>query len=174
MTLQRMAEFLSKSRRAEVLAFLSANPSRRLTINELAREANIPVATTWHAIQGLVEAGLVLKEVHPGVTIVKWNHLSPAAKALRDASLPDPHKMAFQAFEGLLKKQAPRLDVRLFGSVARDEHQAASDVDVEVVYGKAGIPRRKAMDLAAKASDEVLDTFNLVVTAVVNAEPMMQ
>src|SRR5687767_13327029 len=98
MPIAASVEFFSRSARARVFDFLARNPTRQFGLNELSREAGIPVATVWNAVRDLSTMGLATRQ-HARLSVqVGFNHKSPAARALAKAQLPDPHRMAFEAF----------------------------------------------------------------------------
>jgi predicted nucleotidyltransferase len=164
--------FLVRSRRAEVLEFLLNHHPRRFSINELSREAKIPVATAWNAVRDLRGLGFAVAD-HIGNSIrVGFNETSPAAQAFADLRLPDPHMMAFHEFQRRVKQRLPKVNVRLFGSVAKGTATPESDVDVEVTYGHTGLKKDRVMDVCARAGTEVLDQYHVVVSALVTSTPL--
>jgi len=78
--------------------------------------------------------------------------------------------MAFESFERRLLRRLPKVRVRLFGSVARGEHQPESDVDVLVEYQGAGYPRRLVERAAIDCVKEVTDEFLIAVVPMIVAK----
>lgn len=155
---------LAKTGRAQILNHLLAHPSRSFTISGLAKEARVPFATTWRSVQDLRGLGLALTGTFGKATAVRLNRRSPATRAFGKLEFPDPHRMAFKAFEAAVKRRLANVSVLLFGSVARGRATPLSDVDAAVAYGSTGYSRSAVVDACADASNDVLDTFNVVVS----------
>ncbi|MBI2078373.1 MAG: nucleotidyltransferase domain-containing protein [Euryarchaeota archaeon] len=155
---------LAKSGRARILGHLLAHPKQRFTINALAAETGVPFATAWRSVRDLYGLGLATTESFGNSTSVQLNERSPAAYALKNLDFPDPHLMAFRAFERELKRRLPNVSVRLFGSVARGASTPASDVDVAVAYGATGYSKAAVLEASVNAANRVLDDFHLSVT----------
>lgn len=163
-----MNALLQAGRIPILLALREGRPRR--SINELARNAGVPVATCWRAVQDLKHLGLVLIEKHGNVSLVSLNPSSPAVPRLLALQIPDPHRMAFESFERRLLRRLPKLRVRLFGSVARGQHSPESDVDVLVEYQGAGYPRRLVERAAFDCVEEVTDEFLIAVVPMIVAK----
>jgi hypothetical protein len=164
---------LGKAGRVETLDFFLAHPRRRLTINELARTAKLPVATAWRAVQDLSDLGLVLVDRIGNAAIVRLNEGSPATRALQALEVPDPQTMAFESFREHVRRSVPRVTVSLFGSVDRGDAKPSSDVDAHVVYGHSGHSKRTVEDACASACVKVLDEYRIVVSPLITSRPVV-
>lgn len=157
----------SKVGRSELFAFLWSRPKRRFSVNEVARGAGLPVATTWRAVNDLVDLGLVLTERIGNALVVQLNERSPATRAMASFVFPDPHRMAHEAFVRRIRKRLPGVETQLFGSVAKGTATPSSDVDVVVAYGETGATKNRVQDVCAQAAIEVLDDFRIVVSPLI-------
>jgi nucleotidyltransferase-like protein len=171
MSLPRAIRFFAGAGRPQLLDVLLSHPRRRFSINELARRAKVPVATTWRAVRDFADLGLILTEPVGRTTLVQLNGHSPVTRALGQLQFPDPHRMAYEAFARRLAARLPGIQPRLFGSLAKGEVSPSSDVDVIVPYEGSGYSKKEVQDACAKVGVEILDDFRIVVSPLIVPRP---
>jgi DNA-binding Lrp family transcriptional regulator len=120
-----------------VLETLLKFPERRFTINELAREAGVPFASTWRLVKrwepaGIIETGRVGKSIT--VKLHESEYLDSIASLLKISTTPQA--FTARALKDLLAKEKEVREAYLFGSVARREERPESDIDVALLASK--------------------------------------
>ncbi|MDO8553231.1 MAG: nucleotidyltransferase domain-containing protein [Candidatus Micrarchaeota archaeon] len=127
---------LKASGSEKILKTLLVYPKRRFTINELAKTSSVPFATTWGVVNNFSKAGVVDSEKIGRSTVIslRTSDIVKALKQLMELNL-SPHKLVLDKVIGELKKIGV-VHAYLFGSVARDEENLESDVDIVVVCKK--------------------------------------
>jgi predicted nucleotidyltransferase len=121
----------------KVLETLVKFPNRQFTINELAKEAEVPFASTWRLVQRLEPAGII-ETSRIGRSVVVKLHRSDYLESILSILKISQSPQAFtaQALEGLLKKERGVKEAYLFGSVARGEENLASDIDIAILIDR--------------------------------------
>ena len=109
-------------------------PNRLFSINELAKQAGVPFASTWRLVQkwepaGIIETGRVGRSVT--VRLRKSEYVDSVASLL-DASM-SPQAFTSKALKELFARENGVKAAFLFGSVARGEETLASDIDVALL-----------------------------------------
>lgn len=126
-----LADALFGKTRKAVIAKLFGHPERSWHLRELAREADVSPTMLGKEIDALSEAGIVLEERDGNRRLVKARQDCPIFEELRGiarktAGVADIVKEALAAIEGIEC-------AFVFGSVAKGEERAGSDLDVCVV-----------------------------------------
>lgn len=163
-------KFLFARGRWELLSELAKHPDAVFSVRELAERTRLPVATTWRAVKELAGYGLVRSATYRRRSEVRLNERSPTLREIQRLSLVRPHLLAFRAFRRKLLRLYPKLDIRLFGSVAKGQEGPFSDIDVLVIIGKSGYQRRRVDGAATKVALEVDDEFLLHVHPIIVKE----
>ena len=122
----------------QVLETLLKFPNRLFSINELAKQAGVPFASTWRLVQkwepaGLIETGRVGKSV---TVRLRKSEYADSVLSLLDASV-SPQAFTGRVVKELLAKEKGVKKAYLFGSVARGEEVLASDVDLALLVEKS-------------------------------------
>lgn len=122
-----------------MLRLLLLRPEESLHGREVARRTGLPAGTITRELTKLAEAGLLRREKRDNQWVDSANTSGPAY-----AELASIRRQTFGAGEVLLAALAP-LAARLrlafvFGSVARGDEAAGSDIDV-LLAGNAGLCR---------------------------------
>lgn len=158
-----LEEVLGSRTKVRILRVLGSAPNREYTIRELASSLRLSFGSVYPAVQQLIGARAVLARRVGRSVGVRANQGHPLFRAL--ASLFSDEASALvtvaQAFADGLPPQGIR-SVVLFGSVARGEASARSDIDVLVVVDD---PRRAAPIRRAAAG--ILDRFDANVVPLV-------
>lgn len=80
---------LGKKGRTKVLEFLYKFPKRSFTVNELAREASVPVMTCWRCVKEFEDLNIVRVDVIGKTFAVRLNEKSAIVKDLKHANMYD-------------------------------------------------------------------------------------
>lgn len=127
-------QLINYSGSREIFETLLRFTNRKFTINELAKEAKVPFASTWRLIKrweqaGLIETGRVGKSVT--VKLHKSEYSNSIASLLKLSMTPQ----AFTAKQLtlLLAKIKEVKEAYLFGSITRKEEKLESDIDVALL-----------------------------------------
>lgn len=131
MDFRRAVEAIVPDAQGRILATL-ARTTEDLSLSTLAELSGVSLAHVARVIPRLVELGVVERREVPPAVLVRLNREHLAARAV--LTLSDLH----HAFLEELRTSAQRLEpapanVTLFGSFARGDDDARSDVDVVVV-----------------------------------------
>ncbi|TXH01835.1 MAG: hypothetical protein E6R09_05915 [Rhodocyclaceae bacterium] len=126
-----LADALFSRVRQAVLGVLFANPAQQLHLREIARRAGLSAPTVLKEINSLVSAGIVTDTKLINVRLFQANPDCPLFDDLRSIAvktfgLADRIRKAIEGIDGVQV-------AFIFGSVARHEDVAASDVDVLVI-----------------------------------------
>lgn len=126
-----LADALFSRVRQSVLGILFANPGQQLHLREIARRAGLSAPTVLKELNSLVAAGIITDVKQINVRLFQANPDCPFFDELRGIAvktfgLADRIREALEEIEGV--------EVAfIYGSVARREDTAASDVDVLVI-----------------------------------------
>jgi hypothetical protein len=152
-----VADALFSKGRQRVLALFFGQPERRAYVRQVERMAGTGLGSVQRELARLTAAGLLLREREGHQTYYRANPMSPAFDALRDLvarTLGTGGRLS----EELLARRPAVLaaaarrgarNVRVFGSVARGEARADSDVDLLVDLE----PGRSLLDLGGLTID---------------------
>jgi predicted nucleotidyltransferase/predicted transcriptional regulator len=157
----RVSRLLFGSTRREVLALLLGRPDERFYLREILRAAGGGSGAVQREIKQLVAAGLVEREARGSQVYYSANRQAPIfteLQAIMEKTAARRTRARVPSTRVRLRDEVARLrspildaaaangarDVRLFGSVARGEEQAASDIDFLVSLE----PGRTLLDLA--------------------------
>jgi len=127
-----IAEALFGKAQRAVLALLFGQPDRAFYLREVVAAAGTGASQVQKELDNLTRAGLILREPRGNQVWFRANPTSPVfgeLKALvaKTFGIADVVREALQAFAG-------KIDAAfIYGSVARGQHDAASDVDLLVV-----------------------------------------
>jgi predicted nucleotidyltransferase len=115
-----------------VLGLLFGQPERRFYLRELVAASGGSASQVQRELARLTQAGLIVRE--PGARQV-WFHANPRSPVFSELkSLMSKTAGIADALRAALDPFARRIRIAfVYGSVARGEHDAASDVDVLVV-----------------------------------------
>lgn len=117
-----------------LLATLRKFPARQFTLSELAKMAGVPFASAWRQVRRLAAAGVVeTGRVGKSVT-VQW-HDSEFARAVAGLSEQSvtPQAFAVRMLKRDLGRERQVRQAFVFGSVARGQEKAESDVDLALL-----------------------------------------
>ena len=125
------AALFGKTKRA-ILAALYAHPDRAFYLRELARAAGTTPSSIQRELASLVEAGIVERSERGNLVYFQANAASPVFEELKGIvtktfGVADVLREALRPFE-------ERVDFAfIYGSVARGEAKAASDIDLFLI-----------------------------------------
>ena len=130
--MHNMLDALFPRTRQNILAALLLSPERRWYLSDLAQHLQVPPSSLQRELASLAEAGILCRETDGNRVYYRANPSHPLLPELRGLfaktiGLADKVKAALEPFWA---------DIDLafvYGSVARGERTAASDVDVLVV-----------------------------------------
>jgi predicted nucleotidyltransferase len=128
----RIAEALWPQTRRRVLGLLFARPDRALHLRQIARDTGTAVSAVQREVNSLAEAGLLTRSQAGRQVNYQANRSSPVFSELR-AFIMKTVGMADVLVEALAPL-ADQIEVAfVYGSCARGEETAASDVDVLII-----------------------------------------
>jgi uncharacterized protein len=120
-----------KTRRA-ILALLYSHVDESFYLRQLARLASAGMGATQRELKALVDAGIIIRNVHGQQVYYQANPHSPVFKELK--SLVVKTVGVGDVLRTTLASLADRIDVAfIYGSFARGEERKGSDVDVLIV-----------------------------------------
>jgi predicted nucleotidyltransferase len=145
--------------RTQILSALLMNPKRSWFLSDLARHLGVPKTSLQRELLNLEGAGIILREVDGRQVYYRANPNCPFLPELqgllaKTAGFVDVIREALESVKG-------RITVAfLYGSIARGEEVAESDVDLMVVgnvglSGLAHIIRRARVRLAREVNPTV-------------------
>lgn len=127
-----MLDALFPRTRQNILATLLLSPERRWYLSDLAQRLGVPPSSLQRELAALTEAGILHREADGNRVYFQANADFPLRPELQSVfaktiGLADKVKEALMPFES-------EIDVAfIFGSVARGERAAGSDVDILIV-----------------------------------------
>ncbi|MDW7773773.1 MAG: nucleotidyltransferase domain-containing protein [Desulfobulbaceae bacterium] len=149
-----LAEILSSKIRAEIFRLLFGTNSQALHMREIERKSGFAIGTIQGELRKLSNLDLVLKEKDGNRTYYRANKYHPLYS--------DIHNLVLKT-TGMVDVLKNALDTKkiklafVFGSFARSEEAAASDVDLMVV-GNLGL--RDLTKLLSNAQEKILREIN--------------
>jgi len=169
-----LLDVLGKKGRARMLDVLKRYPRRDFSINELAKEAGMPVMSCWRAVKDFEAVGLVVVRSIGKASAVRLNEGSEIAKSALsalDLDEKDPYRTAARAFSKMLARYPWVERCILFGSVSRGTHKPGSDVDIAVVYDEKKIEKKNADLKVAEAVAKTGDSYGIRIVSLVLSKP---
>lgn len=125
-----LAELLSSRGKAEIFRLLFRAPEAELHLRELTRQAGLSVGTVRQELQRLTRLGIVADRKDGNRVCYRANQQHPLYPDLRNLVLKTSGLT--DVLRGALEHPGIRLAF-VFGSIARHEDQAHSDVDLLVI-----------------------------------------
>ena len=161
-----LEELVGSRTKVRILRVLCAHPRREFTLRELSRAVSQSLGSTVPALESLLGTRIVITRRVGRSRTVRLNETHPLAGTLRRLFRDETTALVRVAhsFANALPPAGLKAVV-LFGSAARGESSARSDVDVLVVVDE---PRRTAAVQRAAAS--MLDRFDAAVSPLVLVE----
>jgi predicted nucleotidyltransferase len=146
-TLTSVGDLLFGQTRGRVLALLYGAPDETLFVRQIARQVETSVGTVQRELNLLADAGLIKRSTVGNQVFYQVNQEHPEYPELR--ALLAKTAGVFQMLKTALAPLSSRIDVAfVYGSVARGEEKATSDIDLMVI--------------GAASLDEVLDAVSPV------------
>jgi len=149
--------------KTSVLRILLRYPDRRFTGRELASFADLSHPGALKALKALEAFNLVTISSHGRAYVISLNKESPLIKDLQplfegeSGAQSELVRRIGETFEGT------SASVFLFGSVARGEEEATSDIDILVVTRK----RREALDAIGRLQLEISRAYGNHLSAMI-------
>ena len=127
---------VTKDIKSRVMRYFFLNPTARLRVRQIEREAGVPLPSAIRYTAELVKEGILKKTLVAGVTLFSADRSSSAY--LIEKRL---HNLRFLYSSGLVEflvKTYSNPPIKLFGSYSRGEDTEESDIDlyVETPAGK--------------------------------------
>lgn len=145
--LTSVGDLLFGQTRGRVLALLYGAPDETLFVRQIARQVETSVGTVQRELNLLADAGLIKRSTVGNQVFYQVNQEHPEYPELR--ALLAKTAGVFQMLKTALAPLSSRIDVAfVYGSVARGEEKATSDIDLMVI--------------GAASLDEVLDAVSPV------------
>jgi predicted nucleotidyltransferase len=141
----------------KVLETLLKFPNRLFSINELAKQAGVPFASTWRLVQkwepaGIIETGRVGKSV---TVRLRKSEYTDSISSLLNASV-SPQAFTARAVKELIAGDKEVKEAFLFGSVTAGKETLASDVDVALLVEKGFDANKLVFDVYEKYGTKVV------------------
>jgi predicted nucleotidyltransferase len=148
---RNLGELLFGGYRRKVLALLLMHPEQSFHVREIARITQKPAGTLYRELNNLAEAGLLMRSPSGNQIHYRANPACPIYEELRGIL-----RKTFGVADVLRESLGPVAEqvkvAFVYGSIARGEERAASDIDVMII-GKLGF---SAAVLAFSPAEEVL------------------
>ena len=130
--LASVGDLLFGQTRGRVLALLYGGPTETFFVRQIARQVETSVGTVQRELVLLADAGLIKRSEVGSQVFYQANREHPEFPELR--ALLAKTTGVFQMLRAALAPLSSRIDLAfVYGSVARGEEKAASDVDLMVV-----------------------------------------
>lgn len=127
-----LGELLFGAYRRQVLALLLMHPEQSFHVREIARITGKPAGTLYRELNSLAEAGLLVRSPFGNQVHYRANPACPIYEELRGIL-----RKTFGVADVLREALEPASDqisvAFVYGSVARGDERAASDVDVMII-----------------------------------------
>ena len=145
--LTSVGDLLFGQTRGRVLALLYGSPDETLFVRQIARQVETSVGTVQRELNLLADAGLIKRSTVGNLGVYQANQEHPEYPELR--ALLAKTAGVFQMLKRALAPLSSRIGIAfVYGSVARGEEKATSDIDLMVI--------------GAASLDEVLDAVRPV------------
>ncbi|MCX9083602.1 MAG: nucleotidyltransferase domain-containing protein [Candidatus Methanoperedens sp.] len=164
---------LGKKGRMEIIDVLSRYPKRDFSINELAREANVPVMSCWRAVKDFEQVGFVIVRSVGKTSAVRFNEKSEMAESIESMlklKALDPYRMAAQEFSSKIMGCPWAKKCVLFGSVLKGAHKPGSDVDLAIIYDDKKAKKSDVELKVAQITAEVEEKYRIRTVTLVFSE----
>jgi predicted nucleotidyltransferase len=145
-----LAEILSSKIRAHIFSMLFGIDAKPLHVREIERQSGLAIGTVQQELQKLLRLELIQKYKDGNRLYYQANKAHPLYPDVRSMVLKTAG--AFSLLRAALAGQRDIKIVFAFGSVARGDARAASDIDLMVI---GGIGLRKLTALLSGVSEEV-------------------
>ena len=130
--LTSVGDLLFGQTRGRVLALLYGSPDETLFVRQIARQVETSVGTVQRELNLLADAGLIKRSTVGNQVFYQANQEHPEYPELR--ALLAKTAGVFQMLKRALAPLSSRIDVAfVYGSVARGEEKATSDIDLMVI-----------------------------------------
>jgi len=130
-----LADLLFGRTRGAVLALLYGRSDQSFYTRQIAREVNASVGAVQRELENLSKVGLIVRKSVGSQVFYQANRDAPIFREMQ--ALVNKTIGIFSIFRSALQPLSKRIDVAfVYGSVAREQETAQSDVDLMVV-GKA-------------------------------------
>jgi len=127
-----LGDVLFGQTRGSILAYLYGHPGERYYTRQIARNIGTSVGSVQRELKNLSAVGLVLQSRSGNQVFYQANQDSPVFSEIR--SLAAKTTGIFHLLRSALKPLAQRITVAfVYGSIARQEENAASDIDLMIV-----------------------------------------
>lgn len=148
---RNLGELLFGAYRRQILALLLMHPEQSFHVREIARITGKPAGTLYRELNSLAEAGLLVRSPFGNQVHYRANPACPIYEELRGI-LRKTFGVA-DVLREALKSVSDQVSIAfVYGSVARGDERASSDVDVMIIgklkFGDAA--------LALSAAEEIL------------------
>jgi predicted nucleotidyltransferase len=130
-TMNALADILSSRVKAEVFRLLFGLGERPLHLREIERQSGLAVSTVRQELQQLTSLGLVEKSVDGNRRLYNANRHHPLYPDIRNIVLKTSGLA--EILRAALQPETTILLAFVFGSLARGEEQADSDLDLMVI-----------------------------------------
>ena len=131
-SLTSVGDLLFGQTRGRVLALLYGAPDEAFFVRQIARQVETSVGTVQRELALLTEAGLIKRSAVGSQVFYQANQEHPEFPELR--ALLAKTTGVFQMLKAALAPLSSRISVAfVYGSVARGEEKAASDIDLMVI-----------------------------------------
>lgn len=150
-------ELVKYSGAKSVLKTLFDYPTRRFTINELAKTSKTPFSSAWRLVQKWEPAGIIeTSRLGNSVTVSLKNTGYAQALARLLELNASPQAFTVKKLKEDLGKLAGVKGVYLFGSVARGEEKLDSDIDLAVIASGGFDANRLVFDVYEKHGTKIV------------------
>jgi predicted nucleotidyltransferase len=118
----------------KLLETLVKFPNRQFTVNELAKEAEVPFASTWRLVKKWEPAGIIETErIGVSITVqLRRSEYTDSILSLLKISM-SPQAFTVHVLKQLLAKESKVKEAYLFGSVAKGKEKITSDIDIALL-----------------------------------------
>jgi len=121
----------------KVLDFLIQNPGRQFLANEIEKATRVSRAGVNFSLRKLADEKLVLREKKAKIYLYSIDHSNPVIKQLKVLKTTMLLQPLVNKLKGISKK------IVLFGSCARGENIAGSDIDLFILTNNLGTVQEK-------------------------------
>jgi predicted nucleotidyltransferase len=129
---RRLNDVLFGQTRGRILALLYGTPDQPYWMRQIARHVGTSAGNVQRELETLTAIGLIERSTVGNVTLFQANSNHPVFREIR--ALITKTAGSFHALRIALEPLAPRISFALvYGSVARGEEDASSDIDLMVV-----------------------------------------
>ena len=157
--LTSVGDLLFGQTRGRVLALLYGAPDETLFVRQIARQVDTSVGTVQRELNLLADAGLIRRSTVGNQVFYQANQEHPEYPELR--ALLAKTTGVFQILKTALAPLSSRIDLAfVYGSVARGEEKATSDIDLMVI-GAASLD--EALDAVGPVERQLGRPVNLTI-----------